>query len=93
MNEPAEALAQLARLLGDESLRTAAPEAARSAAARAVPRLADGLTAEAAASDDVSDQESALSYIDQRLQALSVVIDASTRAQVRDAAREHIEKW
>lgn len=57
MAEHAEALAQLARLLGDEELRYAPLAVAREAANSNLHRLAEALTAEAAANDDVYDRE------------------------------------
>src|SRR5690606_33062443 len=45
-----EAQTQLARLLGDDALRTAGPEALRRAADEHFDRLVDGIVAEAAAS-------------------------------------------
>ncbi len=93
MSERAEALAQLARLLGDESLRTATAEAALAAARRTSLRLAQGIVAEAAASDDVSDAESALAYAEMRLDYLALLIDKPLTDQLRVEIRHEIEKW
>lgn len=93
MTERSEALAQLSRILGDESLRSASPDAARAALASRTGLLIDGLVAEAAQSDDVFDRDSGLAYVERRLESLSGVIGADLREQVLEAAREQIEKW
>ena len=93
MTERSEARAQLARLLGDESLRSAAPEDARATLRQHVSRLVDGLVDEAARSDDVFDRDSALTYLERRLESLSDVIDGDLRREVSDMARDRIEHW
>ena len=77
MAEHAEALAQLARLLDDDGLRVASLETARIAANLNLSRLAEALIAEAAASDDVFDRNSAVSYLESRLGFLSMVLNDS----------------
>ncbi|MGE0688897.1 MAG: hypothetical protein AB7P33_19320 [Dehalococcoidia bacterium] len=93
MTERSEALTQLSRILGDESLRSASPDAASAALASRTVLLIDGLVAEAAQSDDVFDRDSGLAYVERRLESLSGVIGADLREQVLEAAREQIEKW
>ena len=61
-NDP-EALAQIARLLRDERLRDASPDEAQRRIEQDLERLADGLVLEATASDDVTDQPSAIVFI------------------------------
>jgi hypothetical protein len=89
--ERAEALAQLARMLGDESLRTVPPEEAR--VSLSLDRLADALVVEATASDDVYDRSSALTYLEQRLQFLSPVLDPSQLEPLREALNQRVEQW
>jgi len=91
--ERAEALAQLSRLLGDESLRAAAPPALQDALQRGHERIAAGLVAEAADSDDVSDRDSAVSYVDLRLAALASVLPEPEQARIARHARDLIGKW
>jgi hypothetical protein len=93
VTERSEALAQIARILGDESLRSASPDQAREAVRSKLPLLIDGLVAEAAQSDDVFDSESGLSYVEQRLQALTDVVGGDSVRDVLEGAREQIEKW
>lgn len=93
MIERAEAQAQLARLLGDESLRVAALDTVRAAVRAGHARLAEGLADEAAESDDVLDKASALDYLDRRLQGLSELVDDASRARVMALAQERIERW
>jgi hypothetical protein len=91
LSERAEALAQLARMLGDESLRTAPPDQTR--ATVSLDRLADALVLEATASDDVYDRSSAMTYLEKRLQFLSVVLDPSQVEPLREAVSERVEQW
>jgi len=93
MAEDPEALAQIARLLGDRSLRSAGAEEVRRTATDRLPMLVDGLLAEAAASDDVVDRESALAFVADRLQFLSPLISEDQRTQVWDALLAKIESW
>jgi hypothetical protein len=93
MTERSEALAQLSRLLADDGLRSASPEEARAVLHRQSGKLLDGLVDEAAQSDDVFDRDSALGYIDQRLLALSGLIDDELRRELSEGARDRIENW
>lgn len=89
----AEAQAQLARLLGDEALRSAPVETARQAVHSRIEDLSEALVAEAAGSDDVFDHASALSYLQQRVEALAEVLDREDGAAVLQAARDRVEQW
>ena len=91
-NHP-EALAQLARLLSDERLVGATPDEVRSAIETGFERLIDGLVAEASASDDVSDRDSALYYVEDRLRFLSPMIGEQQRQRLRQAIQERIASW
>lgn len=93
MAQDPEALAQLARLLGDERLRDAAPDRVRAAVDGAFEALVAGLVAEAAASDDVIDTESALGFASIRVEQLSNLISADQKARLSTAVREKIEAW
>ena len=88
-----EAQAQLARLLDDESLRFAAPDAIRSAVDDGFERLVDGMLEEAAASDDVSDRETALAFVAARLQFFAGLIDGHQSTRLWLALRDKIEAW
>ena len=88
-----ETQAQLARLLRDESLRHAAPDRLRMAASQHFDLLVQGLVAEAAASDDVFDRESAVSFIRLRIAALSGVILEPEASRLFEAVQEKIEAW
>ncbi len=92
MEQP-EALVQLARLLREPRLRSATPSEARAAVERALPDLVAGLGDEAAASDDVTDRDSALSYLDARLDFFADLLSSEQKARVRDAFRSKIEQW
>ena len=88
-----EAQTQLARLLRDDSLRVSSPDAMHEAIEAGFGSLVDGLVAEAAASDDVLDQESALSFVRMRLEVLESVLSESQASRLFDAVRGKIEAW
>jgi hypothetical protein len=88
-----EALAQLSRLLGD-ALPPAAPESEVQAAVEGrFQRLIDGLVAEAAASDDVYDRDSAYEFVEARLTDLEGWLTEQQTTRLRDAVRRKIEAW
>jgi hypothetical protein len=88
-----EAQTQLARLLRDDSLRLAQPEAVRGAVDERFDVLIEGIVAEAAASDDVLDTETALSFVRLRLEVLESVLSESQSSRLFEAVREKIEAW
>jgi hypothetical protein len=88
-----EALAQIARLLGDESLRLAGLEKMQTAIERGFERLSQGILAEVAASDDVSDRESAYDFVEHRLEFLGPLLNAGQRSRLRDDIRGKIDAW
>jgi hypothetical protein len=88
-----EAQTQLARLLRDESLRSAPPDQLRAAVDRSSELLVEGLVAEAAASDDVLDQPSALSFVRLRLDTLRGVLSEQQTSHLYEAVRGKIEAW
>ncbi len=93
MAEDPEALAQIARLLGVDGLRSASAEEVGRAVQTRLSLLVDGLLAEAAASDDVSDRESALAFLADRLRFLGPLLSADQRAQVWDALLTKVAAW
>jgi len=88
-----EALAQLARLLGNNALRTSTEVEARAAASGNLERLADGLVAEAAASDDVTDVESAREFLNARLNFLKGLLDEGTGTRLWQLIQDKIDAW
>jgi hypothetical protein len=86
-------VAQIARLLGEPSLRAVDDEAIRSAIEQRFEVLVAGLADETAASDDVFSRESALAYLDSRLAFLSVVIDEGQKQRLREALQEKLQAW
>ena len=88
-----EARTQLARLLGDERLRSAPIEVVREAVDEQFDLLVDGLVAETAASDDVMDRETGLSFARLRVDALPAVLSGSQAVRLYEAVRGKIEAW
>jgi hypothetical protein len=88
-----EAQTQLARLLEDESLRHASVERLREAVDMGFDLLVDGLVAEAAASDDVFDNESAVSFVRLRVDALESVISEAQASRLLQRVQAKIEAW
>lgn len=88
-----EALAQLARLLGNDALRTSSADEVRAAVSGDVERLADGLVAEAAASDDVSDGESALAFLQMRIDFFKDLLEPGAGTRLWQAVQAKIDAW
>jgi hypothetical protein len=88
-----EALAQLARLLGNNALRTSTEIEARAAASADLERLADGLVAEAAASDDVTDLETAREFLTARLNFLKGLLDEASGTRLWQLIQDKINAW
>ncbi len=93
MAEQAEALTQLSRLLSDPGLRQTDTASVRRKIAASLPALADGLVAEAAASDDVLDHDSALAYLDRRIAFFGDLIGVAERATLWAELIRRIEEW
>jgi hypothetical protein len=91
-NNP-EALAQIARLLGEEQLRLASGDEVRSRVDDRLELLADGLIAEAAASDDITDRASALDFLHDRLRFLGDLLTDQQRARLLELLQSKIESW
>lgn len=84
-------LTQLARILG---IPSDSDEAAVKAAASASPgRLAEALFQEAADSDDVIDTESAVAYMEARLEYLSPLLPDDAKGGIRAGFHERIKAW
>jgi hypothetical protein len=88
-----EARTQLARLLRDESLRSATTDALHEAVDARFELVVDGLVAEAAASDDVLDRDSAMSFVRLRLETLESVLLESQVSRLVEAVQGKIEAW
>ena len=93
MAEDPEAQAQLARLLRDDSLRHAPADALRDAATEHFDFLVEGIVAEAAASDDVFDQQSAAGFVRLRMESLSAALGETLTSRVSEAALGKIATW
>ena len=91
-NDP-EAQTQLARLLRDDSLRSASARRLSEAVDAGLDTLANGLVSEAAASDDVVDQESARSFVRLRLDTLRSVLTEEQTSRLLAAVQGKIEAW
>lgn len=88
-----EAQTQLARLLGDESLRSASRDQLAAAADARFDLLVDGIVAEAAASDDVLDRDSALTFVQLRLRSFAGVLSQEQASRLLGAVQEKIASW
>ena len=93
MADNPEARAQLARLAGDDRLRDTGSDDLEPLIERDFEAILDGLAAEAAASDDVSDEETALLYLEGRLSFLEGLISSRVEARLREALRAKIASW
>jgi hypothetical protein len=88
-----EVLVQLARLLSDQELREADDAAIQEVVNKKFWSLVEGLMAEAAVSDDVSDRESAELYLDSRVDFLAGVLTEEQRSLLRETLRRGVETW
>jgi hypothetical protein len=93
MAENPEALAQLARLLQDGTLRTGGADAIRTGVDAGFERLVAGILEEAAASDDVIDGESARAFVEDRVGFLGALLNHEQRSRLLQALRDKIEAW
>ena len=76
-------------------MRTATPEEALRSIEAGFDLLVDGLLAEAAASDDVTDAESAVSFLDMRLRKFRTFLefDPVLTPRLWQALRAKIDAW
>ncbi len=91
-NDP-EALTQLSRLIGGSIASSATAAEVQAVLEQRLALLADGLLAEAIASDDVFDRESGLEFIAARLDELAKWMSQSQRSRLLEATRVTIESW
>ncbi len=88
-----EALTQLSRLVGESISPVATPAEVQRVLEGRLDKLMDGIVAEAAASDDVSNRESAFEFVTARLDDLAKWLSAAQRARLLDAAQGKIDTW
>jgi hypothetical protein len=97
-----ERLVQLARLSGIDAFveRFGSPQSAQPDAGELrafvdehVVALADGLVSEAAASDDITGQESAASYLDYRLATLGDLLTQDQSERVQEVFADRTARW
>jgi hypothetical protein len=88
-----ETLTQLSRLVGEPISPTATPAEVQHALEDRLDTLTDGIVAEAAASDDVFDRESALDFVTARLQDLSKWLTDAQQARLLESLRGKIDTW
>jgi len=88
-----EVLAQLARLLSDEELRSADDAALGAAVDSKFWNLVEGLLAEAAVSDDVNDRASAEAYLESRVDFLGVVLSGEQRSRLSETLMAGVQSW
>jgi hypothetical protein len=88
-----EVLAQLARMLGDDALRSASDDQVRAAAEARFDALVDALVTETAGSDDVYDRDSARRYVELRLSELASVLGQSVIEQLRASLESRLSAW
>jgi hypothetical protein len=93
MPEDPEALTQLSRLLGEQRLTSDSPETLGPLIEERFSLLVDALLAETTSSDDVSDRDSALAYVESRLQRLEPLIGAGLASRLKQALRDKIDTW
>jgi hypothetical protein len=88
-----EALTQLSRLIGEPLSPNAAPAEVQRVLDDHLDTLKDGIIAEAAASDDVFDRESALEFVTARVDDLAKWLSETQRARLLATLRGKIDTW
>ena len=88
-----EALTQLSRLVGESISPSAAPAEVQRVLEEHLDTLRDGIVAEAAASDDVFDRESALEFATARVDDLAKWLSDSQRTRLLNGLRGKIDTW
>jgi hypothetical protein len=83
----------MARLLMEERLRDASPEELSRAVDAGFEQLAEGIVAEASASDDVVDRESALAFVNARIEFLGPLLSNDQKQRLRAAIEEKVASW
>jgi hypothetical protein len=93
MSSDPEATVQLARLLGQPRLREATPDDMHTAVDAHFQTLVAGIVAEASASDDVFDRESALAFVVARVEFLSPLLRNDQRLQLLESLSSQVAAW
>jgi len=88
-----EALTQLSRLIGEPLSPIATPAEVQRVIEEHLETLRDGIVAEAAASDDVFDRESALEFVTARVDDLAKWLNGAQRARLLEALQGKIDTW
>jgi hypothetical protein len=88
-----EALTQLSRLIGEPLSPAATPAEVQRVLDERLETLRDGIVAEAAASDDVFDRESALEFVAARVDDLAKWLNGAQKARLLEALRGKIDTW
>ena len=88
-----EALTQLSRLVGESISPTATPAEVQHALEQRLDTLTDGIVAEAAASDDVFDRESALAFATARADDLAKWLSEAQKTRLLEGLRGKIATW
>jgi hypothetical protein len=88
-----EALTQLSRLVGESISPDATPTEVQRVLDQHLDRLKDGIVAEAAASDDVFDHDSAVEFVTLRVDDLAKWLSEAQRARLLDGLRGKIDTW
>jgi hypothetical protein len=88
-----EALTQLSRLIGEAISPGATPAEVQRVLDERLDSLTDGIVAEATASDDVFDRESALDFAVARVDDLAKWLSTDQRARLLEALQGKIDTW
>jgi len=83
----------MARLLGDRSLANAGSDSVRGLVEERFSLLVQGILDEAAASDDVIDRDSALTFVEDRVHFLTPLLEPNQASRLRQALQDKIETW
>ncbi len=93
MSSGPEAMVQLARLLGQPRMREATPSDMHAAIDAHFSALVQGVVAEASASDDVFDRESALAFVTARVAFLAPLLRDDQRSRLLESLSSQVATW
>lgn len=93
MSTGPEAAVQLARLLGDPRLRVSSLDDMHAAIDAHFQTLIDGVVAEASASDDVFDRDSALAFVAARVEFLAPLLRDDQRRLLLESLSSQVATW
>ena len=88
-----ETLTQLSRLVGEPISPAATPAEVQRTLEDRLATLANGILAEAAASDDVFDSDSALEFVAARIEDFATWLSEDQRTRLTESLRGKIEAW